>query len=660
MNLIRLQQIFHKVFALIRSANSNPIKPEAKASVTIIISVFAFLFFVVRLGGFQELEFRVYDYLTQAKAYLDKSHQAYPVSILLLNENDIHQHGPYPFSDNFINLILQRIEQFQPRVIGLDIYRDTPTREGTEKLIKTINSFNDIIVINKFKSSNSPGVFVMPELDNPGKIGFSDLLQDSDGIVRRGLLYLDDGQTSQRSFALQLALAYLKSENITEEPAKPESKTLKLGRAVFTPLDSNDGGYVNADARGYQFLLDFSQQPNTLRRFSVDELLGDAIDPGLIKDQVVIIGISADSTNDVFLVPTRNASGYPQSISGTELHGMIVNQLIHAALSGCSLLITLPDTMELLLLLACCILGTLFAQMAKSISRLLLVGVFGILLPLSVEYLSFSLGFWMPMGSASMAWLVSSILTIAFLTHHEKRQKQQALTLFGHYLSPAIAEHIWQQRDSWLQSGKPKPQKMSATILFSDIKGFTQVADQLEPDIFMDWLNEYFDAMSGIIISHDGIVVRFIGDAILAAFGIPIPRHSENEIAEDAQQAVRCALAMEAKLAELNKRWARKNLPMVATRIGIHSGTVVAGSMGNNSHMEYTIHGDDVNIAARLEPLYKELFEPTESELLEKPCRILIGDTTAELVRRHFILKEFGVCVLTNHPVSVYRVFGDA
>ena len=108
------------------------------------------------------------------------------------------------------------------------------------------------------------------------------------------------------------------------------------------------------------------------------------------------------------------------------------------------------------------------------------------------------------------------------------------------------------------------------------------------------------------------------------------------------------------------KLWTRKNLPMVATRIGIHSGTVVAGSMGNNSHMEYTIHGDDVNIAARLEPLHKELFEPTESELLEKPCRILIGDTTSELVRRHFILKEFGVCVLTNHPVSVYRVFGDA
>jgi len=244
--------------------------------------------------------------------------------------------------------------------------------------------------------------------------------------------------------------------------------------------------------------------------------------------------------------------------------------------------------------------------------------------------------------------------------YHEKQQKLQALTLFGNYLSPKIADHIWQQRDSWLQSGKPKPQEMSTTILFSDIKGFTQVAYQLEPDIFMDWLNEYFDAMSGVIISHDGIVIRFIGDAILAAFGIPIPRQTENEIADDAQKAVRCALVMEAKLAELNQRWKAKNLPSVAIRIGIHSGTVVAGSMGNKNHMEYTIHGDDVNIAARLEALYKERFEPTERELFEKPCRILISDTTAELVRRHFMLEEFGLYVLTKHLVSVYRVCGFA
>ena len=226
--------------------------------------------------------------------------------------------------------------------------------------------------------------------------------------------------------------------------------------------------------------------------------------------------------------------------------------------------------------------------MAKSLYKLFLVGLLGLFIPIIIEYYGVTLGFWIPLGSASLAWLVSSVLAIAFLAYHEKRQKQQALTLFGHYLSPTIAEHIWQQRDSWLLAGRPKPQSLSTTILFSDIKGFTKITDELEPDIFMDWLNEYLDTMTSIIIAHNGIVIRFIGDAILAAFGIPIPHQSEKEIADDAQNAVQCALVMEAKLAEQNKFWKAKNLPTVATRIGIHSGTVVSGSMGNRNHMEYT------------------------------------------------------------------------
>jgi adenylate cyclase len=660
MQLKRLPQICHEGLArFFRSAYGNFKTPEVKASVTIIIGVFAILFFVGRLGGFQELELRVYDYLTQAKAYLDKSPKAYPVSILLLKEHDIHQYGPYPFSDGLIDEVIQRIEYFKPRVIGLDIYRDTPTREGTENLINTVNSFNNIIIINKFKSTNSPGVSVMPELDNPDKTGFSDLLQDSDGVVRRGFLYLDDGHTSYRSFGLQLALAYLKYEHINEEYASPADHILKLGQTVFTPLESNDGGYVHADARGYQFLLDFTQRPGSFRHFSIDQLFSGSIDPSIIRDKAVIIGVSADTVKDSFSVPTRGATGYPQSISGTELHGIMANQLISAAGSGQSSLATLSEIIESLLLLAFCMLGTLLALMAKSPSKLFLVGLLGLFIPLLIEYHGFTLGFWIPLGSASFAWLVSSVLAIAFLTYHEKRQKQQALTLFGHYLSPIIAEHIWQQRRSWLQAGRPKPQNLSTTILFSDIKGFTKVTDELEPDIFVDWLNEYLDTMIGIIISYDGIVIRFIGDAILAAFGIPIPRQYEKEKSDDARNAVQCALTIDAKLAELNKLWNERNLPVAATRIGIHSGRVVSGSMGNRNHMEYTIHGDDVNIAARLEAHHKELFNPAPCELLQKPCRILISDSTEKLIRGYFELQRFGdQSKLTGRMVDIYQVCG--
>ena len=117
---------------------------------------------------------------------------------------------------------------------------------------------------------------------------------------------------------------------------------------------------------------------------------------------------------------------------------------------------------------------------------------------------------------------------------------------------------------------------------------------------------------------------------------------------------------MEAKLAELNKRWTRKNLPIVATRIGIQSGKVVAGSLGNKSHMEYTIHGDDVNIAARLETHNKESFDPSPCELLEKPCRILIGDNTEKLIRGYFELERFGEqSKLTGRMVDVYRLISN-
>ena len=118
---------------------------------------------------------------------------------------------------------------------------------------------------------------------------------------------------------------------------------------------------------------------------------------------------------------------------------------------------------------------------------------------------------------------------------------------------------------------------------------------------------------------------------------------------------------MEKKLAELNNRWKGKNLPIVATRIGIHSGMVVSGSMGNKNHMEYAIHGDDVNIAARLEAHHKELFNPGQRELLANPCRILIGDNTERLVHGSFELEKFGSqSKLTGRMVDVYQVLGHA
>ena len=356
-------------FSLGKFSAVNSLNPEMKASASIIACVFTLLFLFGKLGGLQSLELGVYDHLIQARAKFDEPPQAYSVSILLLDENDIKQYQ-HPFSDEFINGLLLKLEYFQPLAIGLDIYRDRPTGTGTENLVNTINAFDNIILINKFKGDHAQGIPVMPALDNPIKVGFSDIVMDDDKIVRRGLLYLSEGESRYYSFALRLALTYLKQENIIEEYASLASDNLKLGRSEFVPFETNDGGYVNADKDGYQFLLDFTYNPESFHFLSLHELLGGSIDPSLIKDKIVVIGISAESVVDNFSIPYSNVAGSHQTISGTALHGLIANQIVNAAIVGQSPLTAVSDILEYSLLLAYCILGSFLTLKAKSMSRL--------------------------------------------------------------------------------------------------------------------------------------------------------------------------------------------------------------------------------------------------------------------------------------------------
>src|SRR5205823_11205713 len=120
----------------------------------------------------------------------------------------------------------------------------------------------------------------------------------------------------------------------------------------------------------------------------------------------------------------------------------------------------------------------------------------------------------------------------------------------------------------------------------------------------------YMQQMADIVADHHGVVKQFAGDAVMAIFGIPVPRESEPEIARDAVNAVRCALAMGQELIMLNQSWQKKGLPMVSMRVGIFTGSMVAGSVGSSERLEYTVVGDSVNTAARLEQFNKEILDP--------------------------------------------------
>jgi len=216
-----------------------------------------------------------------------------------------------------------------------------------------------------------------------------------------------------------------------------------------------------------------------------------------------------------------------------------------------------------------------------------------------------------------------------------------------------VAKAIWNQRDVFLAGGRPRPQELFATILFSDLRGFTSISERLTPKDLVDWLNTYMDAMTRIVMAHGGVVDDYAGDGIKANFGVPIARRDETEMREDALNAVRCALAMRREIECLNAVWNGRGLPSVGVRIGIGSGVVVAGALGSADRLKYTTVGDTVNTAARLESFEKD---GAGDDL----CRVLIADATLALLQGQFESREVGRFRLRGkaNEVVVHQIVG--
>jgi adenylate cyclase len=175
------------------------------------------------------------------------------------------------------------------------------------------------------------------------------------------------------------------------------------------------------------------------------------------------------------------------------------------------------------------------------------------------------------------------------------RERDQIKETFGKYVTRQVVERILAGKA--VLGGEMVP----VTVLFSDIRGFTSISEKMEPTALLDFLNVYFSGMVDCVMRRSGVVDKFIGDAIMAVFGAPVPQP------DDALRAVNAALDMRERLEVLNEGFVARGLPRIKIGIGIHSGMVVAGNMGHVDRMEYTVIGDPVNLASRLESLTKEL-----------------------------------------------------
>ena len=262
----------------------------------------------------------------------------------------------------------------------------------------------------------------------------------------------------------------------------------------------------------------------------------------------------------------------------------------------------------------------------------MILAVLGAMLVVALTLEIFLLGYWLPLIPAGVGFISSAAWVASYMSYLEKKDRERMRWLFGRLVSEDVADEVWRQREELVRGGRIKGQVLRATVLYTDIKGYSDISEKLKPQELMDWLNEYMTAMGAPVLQRGGMINKYIGDAIMAVFGAPVPRRLRKERSDDAISAVACALDMRNSLAEWNETWQKRGLH-VRMRIGIFTGSMVAGSLGSAQRLEYTVIGDVVNIASRLESYEKDL---VLGEGAVADCRILVGDKTKRLLGNRF------------------------
>jgi adenylate cyclase len=608
----------------------------------------------VRAGGFLEAaELAAYDWYLRLRPPAGAADPR--VTIVTMTERDVQQLGSWPLPDGVLADALQILLRHEPRTVGIDIYRDVPVPPGTDRLHRALQADRRIVVVMKFGEGPAGGVRPPAAVTDPERVGFNDVVVDRGGIVRRGLLFLDDGTNVFASFALRLALLYLETDGIRPEPDVHDPGLLRLGPTTIRPLEPNDGGYVRADTRGYQFLLDFKAGDAAFASVDLASLLAGSFDPRLIRGRIVLLGVTATSIKDSFYTPYSRGLQASQDMPGVAIHATVVSQLLRTALDGASPMRSLPAWQAAAWIAGWSLVGGVIGLRTRSPwwfgsatgGALVTVG--------ALAYVVFARGWWIPAVPPAVSLVGAAALVAAYHSYREALERADLMNLFSRHVSREVAETIWRERDEFLEGGRLRSQELVVTALFTDLSGFTPVAEKSSPDALMEWLNEYMDVMARRVAEHGGVIRQYAGDSIVVIFGVPVARRTDAEVARDATRAVECALAMGESLRELNRRWRAEGRPTTGMRVGIFTGPAVAGSLGSAERSEYVVVGDTINTASRLESFDKELFAPDDEVA---PCRILIGQTTRAVLGDRFATEAVGEVSLKGkaQTVGVYRV----
>lgn len=362
--------------------------------------------------------------------------------------------------------------------------------------------------------------------------------------------------------------------------------------------------------------------------------------PGTFKGKIVLVGNDLKAAlgpqpkqADAFATPYSSVTR--MMTPGVEIHAnLVANALAQRAIREAPRLVQILAIGIAVLLMA---FGAGEWQTLRS--SLLALAVMSVTVGLTV-WLFVARDLWLPSIAALLAAAGMYVVQVAAGYLRERRQRKQIERAFRFYVAPEIVKEMTEHPERLVLGGV----RRELTVMFTDLAGFTNFSEQMEPEQVAELLNEYLTVMTGIVLGHGGTVDKFIGDAIMAFWGAPLPD------AEQAFHACQAAVAMQAEMSRLRARFEAKAMPQLRMRTGIHSGAAVVGNMGSSDRFDYTAIGDNVNLASRLEGVNKHY-----------GTDVLISADTARQVAERMSLRRVDRVIVKGRtqPIDIYTFCDD-
>ncbi len=446
-------------------------------------------------------------------------------------------------------------------------------------------------------------------------IGHSLFTLDSNGAVRRISPVVQVGDRTIPSFAMATTMAAGTTPAIA--PRIDETGGCAIMIPWRGPAENRNG---QPTFTSYAFYDIFYSQEQLL----AGEKPG--IDPALFKDRIVIVGGTAEGLNENFTTP------FPQGeINGPEVHA----NLVDAFLANRSMA-RAPASVTIGLVIA----AVVTVGVAGAFLNAWLTGAVTLVFAALLGWQSVALfgrGTWIPVTVPALALVFAFVGDLAWKYFVEGREKRQVKKLFSRYVSKDVYDQLVANPSLAALGGA----RRHMSVLFSDIRGFTTMSEKGTPEDVVSQLNQLFTRMVAVVFEHRGTVDKFVGDMIMALYGAPL----DDE--EHAEHAVQTALAMIKALNQLNEEWAREGKPQLDIGIGINTGDMIAGNVGSDTIMSYTVIGDAVNLGARLESLNKDY-----------GTRIIISEATRARLKGRYDIHPLGDVIVKGKstPVAIFEV----